>query len=470
MSDHDHFDLVVIGCGAAGLSAALSFVEEHRRRGTEGSVAILERSVAGERGGATRWSWVNVMIGADGALDRRLLQQTLDLHDGFDLAYFDTLEARSRETLGWLTENGVEIAHQGAPFAMSSNYGAVVGGGRALIDAFAPRIEASGRAAFLYETEAVRLSTDAAGCVDGVHVRDRTGTQRFIHAGSVLIATGGFEGSAEALTKYVGPRATQMRPVVPGIAHNVGDGLRMGMELGAATAGQFDQLHVQLIDARTRKPDAGIFGVPYGIIVDQSGERFADEGETTFERLNAPLAWSVWRDHDNRAFFVYDSRAAALPGFEFLCQTDIAAASANSIEELAAQIGLEGARLARTVDTFNTAVQPGDFDPTALDGKRTAGLAIDKSNWAMTIAEAPFFAIPVSVAITFSFGGLRSDTRSRVVTADGVPIPNLYAAGVATGVWYEEYPGALSVFRAVTYGRIAGAEAAAGASSATTVS
>lgn len=63
--------------------------------------------------------------------------------------------------------------------------------------------------------------------------------------------------------------------------------------------------------------------------------------------------------------------------------------------------------------------------------------------------------------MTFCFGGIRTDTRARVLTGSGTPTANLYAAGVATGVWYREYPGALSVLRSVAFGRITGEEAAA---------
>lgn len=461
MTQTEMYELVVIGCGAGGLASARAFVEASVARGARPTVAVIERSRKAERGGATRWSWVNMMIDQEGNLDRTVLARVTAAHPDVDADYFQALERLGAGTVAWLAEHGVKLAYRTPPFAMSFGYGAMEGGGMALVEALAGAVEDYERASFLYETEALRLHTDDRGRVDGLVVRGADGLTRTIGAGSVVVATGGFEGSLEALTRYVGPRAGEILPVVPGVRHNVGDGLRMITEVGGATAGQFDKLHVQLVDARSSKPDAGIFGVPYGIVVDGSGARFVDEGEATCEALNAPLAWSVWRDHGSRAAFVFDARAERIPGFELLNQSDIEPITANSLAELAAALGAAPDVLEATIAGFNAAVQGGAFDAAVRDGKRTRGLAIDKSNWALPVAEPPFKAYPVVAAVTFSYGGVRTDTRARVVTPAGTPIPNLYAAGVVTGVWYGEYPGAMSVLRSVTFGRVAGQEAAA---------
>nr|WP_237535471.1 FAD-binding protein [Streptomyces sp. SID3343] len=179
-------------------------------------------------------------------------------------------------------------------------------------------------------------------------------------------------------------------------------------------------------------------GVPYGIIVNQAGERFVDEGSRALE----------------------DAKTFAIPGFDQLNQTDLVPVEAESIRDLGRELGLDPEKLENTVSTFNTSVQDGEFDVSRRDGKRTTGLAIDKTNWARTISEGPFRAYPVKTAVTFTFGGVRTDIRARVLTPGGTPIPQLYAAGVATGVWYREYPGALSVLRCLVFGRIAGCEAA----------
>jgi tricarballylate dehydrogenase len=63
-------------------------------------------------------------------------------------------------------------------------------------------------------------------------------------------------------------------------------------------------------------------------------------------------------------------------------------------------------------------------------------------------------------AICFTYGGIRTDLDARVVTANGVPLPGLYAAGEIVGLFYHEYPAGTSVLRSLTFGRIAGIHAA----------
>jgi tricarballylate dehydrogenase len=100
-----------------------------------------------------------------------------------------------------------------------------------------------------------------------------------------------------------------------------------------------------------------------------------------------------------------------------------------------------------------------------FDATRRDGLAADralqppKSNWARAIAIAPFLAYPLIGAVAYTFGGLATDTRARVLR-DGAPIPGLYAAGEITGHFHRTAPNAVSVLRAFVFGRIAGREAA----------
>ena len=110
---------------------------------------------------------------------------------------------------------------------------------------------------------------------------------------------------------------------------------------------------------------------------------------------------------------------------------------------------------------FNAAVGPGVFDPYSFDGKSTVGLDPPKSNWAFALDSPPFIAYPLTCAICFTFGGVRTDSSARVVSPSGTPIPGLYAAGEVTGLYYHEYPVGTSVIRGITFGRIAGAHAAA---------
>jgi tricarballylate dehydrogenase len=117
--------------------------------------------------------------------------------------------------------------------------------------------------------------------------------------------------------------------------------------------------------------------------------------------------------------------------------------------------------LEQTVRSFNAACNDAPLDYDMLDGKATTGITPPKSNWAVPLTEPPFVAVPVTGGITFTFGGLKVDTRSRVIDVSGRPIHGLYAAGELMGeVFYYNYPGASSVIRGAVFGRIAGRDAA----------
>src|SRR5437764_353871 len=98
-------------------------------------------------------------------------------------------------------------------------------------------------------------------------------------------------------------------------------------------------------------------------------------------------------------------------------------------------------------------------DPTRCDGLWAGGTLVPpKSNWARAISEPPFLAWPLVGAVAYTFGGLATDDRARVLRG-GAPIPGLYAAGEITGHFYATAPNAVSVLRAFVFGRIAGREA-----------
>lgn len=101
------------------------------------------------------------------------------------------------------------------------------------------------------------------------------------------------------------------------------------------------------------------------------------------------------------------------------------------------------------------------FNPNVKDGRRTEGLAVNKSNWANTIDEPPFEGYGVTCGLTFTFGGLRITTNGEVLNLDMRPIPGLYAAGeLVGGLFYFNYPGGSGLTSGAVFGRIAGGSAA----------
>jgi tricarballylate dehydrogenase len=261
-------------------------------------------------------------------------------------------------------------------------------------------------------------------------------------------------------TRYLGERAFAMPLIAPTVANNRGDGIRMAVEVGADTAGQFDMFHGEPIDARSSKPDAAMYGFPYGIVVNRHAQRFFDEGAESFDETFERFAYEIFRNQEQTAFFVGDQTTVGVENVELIMMTDLEPITAGSVAGLAAALGLDPPALERTVGEYNAAVGPGEFDPRVRDGKATVGLDPPKSNWAFPLDSPPYIAYPLTCAITFTFGGVRTDSSARVLSPNGTPIPGLYAAGEVTGLYYNQYPVGTSVIRSATFGRIAGTHAA----------
>jgi tricarballylate dehydrogenase len=118
-------------------------------------------------------------------------------------------------------------------------------------------------------------------------------------------------------------------------------------------------------------------------------------------------------------------------------------------------------RFVETVNTFNAAVaREVPYNPTVKDGRRTRGLAIDKTNWAMPLERPPFEAYCTTCGVTFTFGGLKIDAEARVLDIAQRPIHGLYAAGeLVGGLFYFNYPGGTGLVSGAVFGRIAGVSA-----------
>jgi tricarballylate dehydrogenase len=459
------FDVVVVGCGGAGLSAAVSYAETAKAAGREARIAVLERSAEADRGGSTRWTTAAMrVVDEDFTLDPTFVGRVQEVSKGLaDLEYCQTLEREvPTRTAPFLKDHGVEFIY--LPNDVNKNtlwLASPNGGGHAIVEALAASLEEHPGATIVYETEAVRLSVSDEGRVDGVVVRGPDGLLKTFHAEAVVLACGGFEGNYEMLTRYVGRNAVDLKSLAPGTQYNKGDGIRMATEIGAATAGQFDAIHSELIDIRTDRPDAVLYGHPYTIAVNGDAERFIDEGVKAFPDTFEVIAYEVWDKQDQTAFLITDDLVMSNEALTQWFDTDMPAVKADSIRELAVQLGLDPDALEATVEEFNAACdEDTPYDPFVLDGKGTSGIEPPKSNWASPLIHPPYYGYPVAAAICFTYGGLKTDTSARVLSAAGVPIPGLYAAGELVGLFYHEYPGGTSVLKAVTFGRIAGEHAA----------
>ena len=246
----------------------------------------------------------------------------------------------------------------------------------------------------------------------------------------------------------------------------------MAAEQGAAISGDWNGMHVEPVDPRSPGSAPVVLVYPYGIVVDQEGHRFFDEGGGLVHETWESFARDI---HFNRprqiAHAILDSRLFDIAGYQRAIRSEVPPYQSETLEDLAAQIGIPAANLKATVDGFNAAAT-GDvarFDATRCDGLATAdGLEPPKSNWARPITKPPYLAYPLVGAIAYTFGGIATNARSEVLGERG-PMPGLYAAGEASGQFYGTAPNAVAMLRALVFGKIAGREAvdyAAGLASA----
>jgi tricarballylate dehydrogenase len=460
----EHFDVIVVGAGAAGLSAALSAIEEARSTGTATlKVAVLERSPAELRGGNTRWSGANLRMEDPTTPVHDLVEYGLAASKNYaDRNYYEALAREVPAAFTWLLEQGVKLAKLPTIFltASATRY-QPVGGGEQIVEPLFSVLENTA-ATIMYGTSARRLITDDSGAVIGLNVLDKRGQAHNFGAGSVILACGGFQANRELMSRYVGRHAYRVPPISRGGENNRGDGLRMAMEVGAATEGQFDLFHAEPKDPRSEIAEAVVMTFPYGIIVNKSGKRFIDEASRTVDLTYETVARAILDQEDSIAYAVFDQQVKTIPGYEYAVLTDVDPYQAATLEELESVLELPAHSLTGTVAAFNAScsTEQESFswaEPDGL-GAKPEGQPV-KTNWSRPLTEGPFFAYPQICANVFTFGGVKTDTQARVVTSDGHPIPGLYGAGEMTGLYFEAYAGSTSVMRSITFGRIAGRHA-----------
>jgi tricarballylate dehydrogenase len=264
------------------------------------------------------------------------------------------------------------------------------------------------------------------------------------------------------MREHFGAGAESMPLISPGTHFNSGDGIRMARHLGADLSGDWNGMHAEPVDARSKNSAPVVLVYPYGIVVDRNGRRFFDEGSGLVHETWEWFARDIHFDTEGSiAYAILDSRMLQIPDYQRAIRSEVPPVRADDITSLARQIGVDADALARTVADYNAACtgDPAKFDAAICDGlAAAAGLRPPKSNWARAISEPPFLAFPLVGAIAYTFGGLATDDRARVLRG-GQPIPGLYAAGEITGHVHATAPNSVAVLRAFVFGRIAGREA-----------
>ena len=452
------YDVAVVGHGAAGLAAALAAKEA----APDARVIVLERAPKAARGGNTRWSPSYMRLETPDVLAPNFEADMMETSGGqSDPAYVARLAADARPVLAWLASHGVRFNRPPNYFLTAAAPRIQpVGGGAAVVDELTRAAEAAG-VEFAYDTHASSLRLGPDGGAIGLTI-ERAASEEQLDARTVILACGGFEMDREAMRAHIGDGGETIRPISSGTAYNTGAGVRMAIAAGAQTSGDWNGMHVEPVDPRSDRAEPVVLAYPYGIVVDRNGKRFFDEGNGRVDETWETLARTIHFTAPGReAYAIFDASLEEIADRARAICTDRPEIRANTLAELAGNLGIDAAGLAQTVAAYNAAV-PSDqsaFHVTRVDGLATTGLTPPKSNWARPIARAPFIAYPLVCAICYTFGGIATDAEARVLGSTG-PIPHLYAAGEITGAFYIKAPGGTSVLRGLVFGRIAGTHAA----------
>ena len=426
-------DLLVVGGGMAGMSAAAWAAERGamvivvEKAATTGGSAVLSGGVLWTASSAEKMRQY-------GAGDPALGQ-----------VVFDTYPV----ALAWLRRHGIDMS-QRMDVLHGQGYQIDI---HSWIRHCQSLVEQHGGSVIL-ETETLDLIRSEDGRVVGAHTRHIDGDVT-VHAKATVLATGGFQASPEMRARYIHPHARDMllrsNPVSDGA------GLRLGSEAGGEIAGANRGFYGHLVSQPDRWDDERLFVAlsqyhsEHALLLNEAGERFCDEtlGDhtNTYETLvqSGARALCVWdaRVHETYATVPVVSIGTPLDKMQTALENGgrgIVAETVEAIASFADAEGFDGATVQATIE---------DVNRTLRHGWET--LSPPRSEDWRPIDKAPFYALVVHPAITFTFGGLTIDTGAHVLTSEGRRVPGLFAAGSdAGGAYGHGYAGGLAL--AMTFG------------------
>lgn len=442
-------DVVVIGGGGAGLSAALAAAE----KGV--SVVVLEKMPF--VGGNTLRSG-----GAYNAVDEEK-QKAAGIEDSIDLHYKHTMEGgdnlgtpelvrilveKSPEGLKWLKDYGMEF---------QDKIGSVVGSlwprthqakdpaGSGYINTLKKACEEKD-VKILVDTKATELVVNDEGKVVGVKAEDKDkNTLEFKANKGVVIATGGFSANVQMRSKYV-PELTEEFPTT-NHAGATGDGITMAEKVDADLVGME---YIQLIPIATKSGtiQRGVtINIENVVFVNKEGERFINE-----DNRRDKLSEAIMKQTDGMYYMINDSQIVGETNEygekieELIAEKSVF--KADTLAELAEQIEMPADVLEKTIADFNKCVEAKKDE-------------FGREVWKNKIEKGPFYATPRCPAVHHTMGGLKINEKAQVINEDGDIIPGLYAAGEVTGgIHGSNRLGGNAIPDIIVFGRIAGENSA----------
>ena len=437
-------DIVIIGAGGAGLTAAIEAAE------AGADVIVLEQMPV--IGGNT-----NKATGGMNASETSV-QEEKGIEDSNEVFYEDTFKGGhelndpkllsrmvedSAEALDWVNSHGTDlndVSYSGG--ATNSRIHKPLDGsavGPLIIEKLAASLNELG-VPIMLRSEVVKINEEN-GRVTGVDVETFDGQTFTVTADAVIIATGGFGANFELIGEYDDVKAQFNTTNHEGAT---GTGILMAQELGA------DVVHMEYIQTHpTTNPDNGDLyteGVrgDGGVLINKEGVRFIDELKT-----RDVVSEAILNQTDSVAYLTVSQNIADLNKSLQGYINNGLAVEGETLADLAEKLDMDPAVLEQTISAYNEAVTTGtDSD----QGRESLSNALEAG---------PFFAIPVTPGIHHTMGGLKINEKSEVLNQEGTHIQGLYAAGEVTGgVHGGNRIGGNAVLDIVVFGRIAGQNAA----------
>ena len=485
-------DVVVVGAGGAGMTAAITAAGEGK------SVVILEsqsmvggnsvRATGGMNAGKTVYQDENE-FGESAGVEKTLktaaekyadnetitaLAKTVSeqwaAYQANPTGYFDSVElmeldtmiggkgindpelvetlcANSADAIDWLDEHGITL-HNVSSFGGASvkrihrpvnAEGKTVSVGSYMIPLLQENCEKAG-VKMMLDTTATEILTDANGAAVGVKATGASGETVTVNAKAVVLATGGFGANLDMVVKYKPELKGFMTTNAPGIQ---GQGIEMAQAIGAATV-DMDQIQIHpTVEANTAALITEGLRGDGAILINEEGKRFIDEVGTRDVVSAAEIAQT-----GSYSWLVVDQAMAdassVIQGYIKKGYT----VTGSTYEELGKAMGVDAAAFAETMEKWNGYVEAKN-DPD-----------FGRTSFANPLNTAPYYAVKVTAGVHHTMGGLKINANTEVLNEKGEVIPGLFAAGEVTGgVHGANRLGGNAVADFTVFGRIAGAAA-----------
>lgn len=437
-------DIVVIGAGGAGMTAAIQAVQD----GAKNVVLVEKMPITG--GNSVR-STGGLNAAPTKYQERDGIKDSIELfvedtmkggHNLNDESLVRTLAENSAAAVDWVNDIGGDLSVVGMFGGASvkrihrpSDTSAV---GPMLVTTLNNKVEELGIPVLL-NTKAEEILVDANGAVTGVKVTGEEGTYT-IKTKAVVLATGGFGANAEMVTKY--------KPALAGFATTnhkgaTGDGIVMAEKIGAGFVDMEQiQTHPTVNPTDQTMYTEGVRGNG-AILVNKEGKRFINELET-----RDVVSEAILKQTEGQAYLLFDQEVReSLKAIESYIKGGIIV-EADTIEGLAEQIGVDPANLKETMEKY-AGYQASGSDPD-----------FGRASMEFPLTQAKYYAGLCAPAVHHTMGGVKINTEAQVLNTDGNPIPGLFAGGEITGgVHGGNRLGGNAVADIVIFGRIAGSAA-----------